>query len=105
MKTFSAPLLLFFIVASSIQSSAQTFYSYQGPGVLREGNLLNSSSYCINPNQLSYNTIDSLLKIPVFAKHKKLTIEPAAISIVKVTNDVIPSGINQGLLIPNVGIQ
>lgn len=105
MKTFRTPLLFFFIVASGIQLSAQTFYSYQGTGVLREGDLLNSSSFCINPIQLSYATIDSFLKIPAFANKKKLTIQPAATSIVTFSNTVIPSGINQGPLIPNVGMQ
>ena len=104
-KILSIPLFLLLLVAPVIHLRAQTFYSYQGPGVLREGNLLNSSSFCINPNQLSYLLVDSLMKLPRLSNQKKLTIQPTAISLLTLSNTVVPSGINLGALIPNVGIQ
>ena len=82
-KILSIPLFLLLLVAPEIHLRAQTFYSYQGPGVLREGNLLNSSSFCINPNQLSYLLVDSLMKVPRLSNQKKLTIQPAAFSLIR----------------------
>lgn len=104
-KILSIPLFLLLLVAPEIHLRAQTFYSYQGPGVLRESFLLNNRSFCINPNQLSYLLIDSLMKVPRLSNQKKLTIQPAAVSILKFSNSAYPSGINQGPLIPNVGDQ
>jgi hypothetical protein len=105
LKNLSFTISFIFIIGLNIQLSAQTFYSYQGPGVLRENNLQINRSFCINPNQLGYATIDSLNNISGLVSKKKLTILPAAISFVTTSNSPIPSGINQGPLISNVGKQ
>ena len=105
MKNLRLTISIIFIFGLSTQLSAQTFYSYQGPGVLRDNNLQINRSFCINPNQLTYATIDSLNNKSSLVSKKKLTILPAAVSIVTTSNSSIPSGINQGPLISNVGKQ
>ena len=90
-----------------------TFYSDQGPAILKSILPFSKNSFCINPIQLSNKIIDSILQIDRNSSSSKLTqfhlknikISLAPITFYSINNSTIPIGINQGNLIPNVGNQ
>ena len=91
----------------------ETFYSYQGPDILKLILPSSKNSFCINPNQLNSSIIDSILRIDRNSPNNKLTqyqfenikISLTPITVYSIYNSTIPLGINKGNLIPNVGSQ
>ena len=88
---------------------AQSFYSNQGPDILRTVQLTGNNSYCINPIQLNSAVVDSFSNLLPqknlqFSK-AGFTISAVPIQILYNYNSTIAAGINQGNLIPNRGNQ
>ena len=112
---FTKRTLFFFLFTASFGCSllnpvyTQTFYSYQGPDIIRAVNLTSNNSFCINANQLNYITVDSFLHVPTNKKlqwsNSTLSVSAVPIRILYNNNSIIAAGINQGSLIPNRGNQ
>ena len=112
---FTKRTLFFFLFTASFGCSllnpvyAQTFYSYQGPDIIRAVNLTSNNSFCINANQLNSITVDSFLHVPTNKKlqwsNSTLSVSAVPITILYNNNSIIAAGINQGSLIPNRGNQ
>lgn len=87
----------------------QTFYSYQGPDVIRASQFSNQASFCINPNQLNSHLVDSILHVNnenhLQWSKNNFNINALPIQFLHTNNSLIASGINQGSLIPNRGNQ
>lgn len=112
---FAKHTLYFFLLSAALCCSlfnpaqAQTFFSFQGPDIIRSVNLTRNNSFCINPNQLNSALVDSFLHV---LPSKKLqwndadfSVTALPITILYNNNSTIPTGINQGSLIPNRGSQ
>ena len=113
MKIFKFKYYFVLLLASAScslfnQAYTQTFFSYQGPDILRAIKLTSNNSFCINAPQLNSDSIDFLLNTAnTHLKWSKgdFNISALPINILYNNNSTIPSGINQGSLIPNRGKQ